>query len=314
MPQVSMCVCDTAVVSNPHKTEDNFDPSILYVGSKKKNNTCEQCHKRCYYGRDYISLLKFDRISFLPHDCDIVRATLHVYVRELYNPFAYSKENKILVYSNLEDFEGPNLCWQDKPKHELEVDGILTFGSNYAHGYASCDITELAVDWHKGLQPNFGISLTEASENAKCIMLDSKCAAHPPYITIDYLQRHQNNCCCFESSEHLKNEFVERIFNINSSQLESLSPYVKASDAERVSFFVKNNGETVFEANLQFSPNGIDYLDDQQILTVAPGELVFIAPTFFAKFMRVHIKNTAFSGNITAKIWWQIQTRDYSIL
>jgi len=314
MPQVNMCVCETAVVSKPHNSQNNLDPSILYVGSTKKNYIRGQCDKRCYYGRDYISLIKFNRISSLPCDCSIVRAILHVYVRKLDNPYMHCRENKILVYSNLEYFEGSTLCWQDKPEYEQEADGVITFASNYEHGYALCDITELAVDWHCGIQPNFCISLIESSEGARCIMLDSEQGAHPPYISIDYLPGHHNDCCCPESKEHLKNEFVERIFDINRDQDETFSPYVKITNAELVSFFVKNTGETAFEANLQISPNNIDYLCDLQILTVAPGELVLITPTNYAKFMRVHIKNTMSSGNITAKIWWQLQTRDFTIL
>ena len=317
MPQISISVCETATAVQPQYLDNNFDPTILYVGcAKKSSSACPRCGRDCHYHcRDFISLLRFDRISLLPHDSSIVKATLHVYVRKQKSTNMSCKESRIFVYNNLENFEGPTLCWDNKPNFEQDEDGVIAFASTYQHGYASCDITELAVDWHHGIEPNFGVSLVEAS-NATCIMLDSKNGAHPPYITIDYLPSpcHHDDCNCCHDSGYLKNKFVERIFHTQSDEDDTLSPFLGITSAELVSLFIKNEGTSTFEINLQMSPDGIEYVNDPQTLTAAPGELVFITPQYFAKFIRVHIRNIVPTGNITAKLWWHLQTRDYYIL
>ena len=190
----------------------------------------------------------------------------------------------------------------------------MVFSGNFNHNYASCDITELVVDWHQGLQPNYGITLMDTSHEGNCIILDSKEGTHPPYITIDYLPKSPGCCPPPPPGEYLKNEFIDKTYDLNGDQADIYSPAIMMPTTQLVSCFVKNNGIKAFDINFQMSPDNINFVNDLNTIPVLPGQMVIITPQYFAKFVRLHINNTLPLGIIGAKIWWQLQTNNYSVL
>lgn len=311
MPQIDISVCETAIASTAPINIYKYDPCRLIVKSPREYIGYHECGKR-HYGNDYLSLLKFDRLCLLPPNCDIVRTTLNVYVRDQKN-FS-DNQSEISLFNNLDNFEGPIVDWTDKPRIEAEPDSKLIFSSNLKHKYASCDITELVVDWHKGLQPNYGITLKDTNHQGNYIILDSKLGTHPPYITIDYLQKPPGCCPSPPPGEYLKNEFIDKTYDLSGNQADIYSSAIMVPTSNLVSCFVKNTGTVAFDINLQISPDNMNFVDDPQTISVAPAQTVIITPQYFAKFMRLHINNSIPLGNIEAKIWWQLQTNNYSVL
>ena len=311
MPQIDISVCETAIVSTTPIDIYKYDPCELIVKSRREYIKYHECGKR-HYENDYLSLLKFDRLCLLPPICDVVRATLNVYVRDQIN-FS-SKQSEISLFNNLDNFEGPIIDWTDKPRIEDEPDSRLIFSSNLKHRYVSCDITELVVDWHKGLQANCGITLIDTGHSRNLIVLDSKIGTHPPYITIDYLQRLPGCCPSPPPGEYLKNEFIDKAYDLSGSQADIYSSSIMVPTSKLISCFVKNTGTTAFDINLQISPDNMNFVDDPQTISVVPAQTVIITPQYFAKFIRLHINNTSPLDVIDAKIWWQLQTNNYSVL
>lgn len=311
MPQIDISVCETAIVSTAPVDINKYDPCELIVKNPGEYIKYHEYGKR-HYGNYYLSLLKFDRLCLLPPICDVVRATLNVYVRDQIN-FS-GKQSEISLFNNLDNFEGPIIDWANKPRIEGEPDSKLIFSGNLKHKYVSCDITELVVDWHKGLQENCGITLIDTGHRGNLIVLDSKTGTHPAYITIDYLQRSSGCCPPPLPGEYLKSEFIDKIYNLNGNQPDILSPAIMVPTSKLISCFVKNTGTTAFDINLQISPDNMNFVDDPQTISVAPAQTVIITPLYFAKFMRLHINNSIPLGNIEAKVWWQLQTNNYSVL
>lgn len=90
------------------------------------------------------------------------------------------------------------------------------------------------------------------------------------------------------------------------------SQNVEAANTRRITFFIENTGAANFEANLQISPDGINFINDKQVITLREsGAMEAITPYLFAKYMRVRIRPETAGEFVRARIWCQNQTHDY---
>ncbi len=74
-----------------------------------------------------------------------------------------------------------------------------------------------------------------------------------------------------------------------------------------ITIFVKNIGYHPIAVRLQNSPNGLDFTDDPQLLSLDAGETGYLIPYIFSKYMRL----TAISEEGSAmRVWAQMQVYD----
>lgn len=308
MPQINIRCSASTTISRAQNFSKHYDEHILYIGNENNHN---------YYtapsvnGHDYISLLNFDKISQLPKEYSIVRANLFVYLRNIWPSYLYRDANKILVYANSEDFDPEYVNWVSRPKLDYSPSNSLIFVDS--KNFISCDLTDLVSAWHTGVKQNFGLSLVGGDFNGIYAFFDSKTGQNPPYISIDYIQSNKKDICPIRK-DFIENEFVENKEHLHGFLEEIYSNTMMLKGAQTVSCFIQNRGSEAFECNLQISPDGITFIDDPQIFTVAACQTIIAAPVNFAKFMRIRVKNTLPPQNISATLWWQIQTNNFYIL
>lgn len=73
-------------------------------------------------------------------------------------------------------------------------------------------------------------------------------------------------------------------------------------EALTVTAFVRNMGADPVTAYLQNSPNGCDFTDDPRTVELQPGQMGYLVPYIFSKFMRV-----ALLGSGSACLYFQMQ-------
>lgn len=310
MPQINIRSSSTTVISRAQNFSQHYDKNILYIGNELKNQGYYSAPSA--YGHDYISLLNFDKISQLPKEYTIIRANLFVYLRKIWPSYLYSDENKIFIYANSGDFDPEYVNWVNRPNFDYSHANSLNFIDH--EDFISCDITDLVSDWHTGLKQNFGLSLVSEDLNGVYAFFDSKTGQHPPYISIDYIQSSKKDLCPIRK-DFVENEFIENKEHLHGFFEELYSNTMMLKGAQTVSCFIQNRGAEAFECNLQISPDGITFIDDPQVFTVAACQTIIMAPVNFAKFMRIRIKNTQQPPqSLSAMLWWQIQTNNFYIL
>ena len=82
---------------------------------------------------------------------------------------------------------------------------------------------------------------------------------------------------------------------------------MNTSLTKTVMFFVKNLGVHDITANLQVSPDGINFINEPAQIIVGMNAIKFIVPCIFAKFTRVAVKNVNCGETSRAKIWYKAQ-------
>jgi hypothetical protein len=75
-------------------------------------------------------------------------------------------------------------------------------------------------------------------------------------------------------------------------------------NAHTVTVFVKNIGDAPIKAYLQNSPNGADFVNDKQILELEAGDIGFLIPYAFSKYIRLAVTGRRCGR---AQVWVQMQ-------
>lgn len=75
-------------------------------------------------------------------------------------------------------------------------------------------------------------------------------------------------------------------------------------NAHTITVFVKNIGDSAIKAHLQNSPNGVDFINDKQLLELKPGEMGYLVPYIFSKYLRLAVVGRKCGR---AKVWAQMQ-------
>lgn len=313
MPQINIRSSAATVISRAQNFSQHYDKEMLYIGNENKYDLNNSCYYSAPsgYGYDYISLLNFDKITQLPKEYSIVRANLFVYLRKIWPSNLYADESRILVYANSEAFDPEYVNWANKPK--LDYSPANSLAVKGGGNFISCDITDLVSAWHAGIKQNFGLSLVSENQDGIYAFVDSKIGQHPPYISIDYIKSNGADFCPIRK-DFIENEFVDIKEPLHGFLEEIYSNTMMLKGAQTVSCFIQNRGSEEFECNLQISPDGITFIDDPQIFTVAACQTIIATPVNFAKFMRIRVKNTLPPHNLSAMLWWQVQTNNFYIL
>lgn len=98
--------------------------------------------------------------------------------------------------------------------------------------------------------------------------------------------------------------YAESIMCLDTTQEYSFTRTILVQTAQTITVFVKNTGDCGLKAFLQNSPNGIDFINDKQMLELEKGDMGYIVPYIFSKYIRLGVAGVK-GGK--AQIWVQIQ-------
>jgi len=299
MPEIHLYASETAFVSSAHQQRNYSRPDLLLVGDDGRATSCAWCGS----GGEYVSLLRFGGLGAIPTDSRILQATLRLFLRNLW-PKAYCTG----VYANLNGFDAARVNWLNRPQTEEQSAGVLRYTGGQVCGFVSCDITALLARWNGGILQNHGISLLSPQNCLGLAQFDSAHSEYPPQLAVQYQE------VVPQGAGSVLNEFQEHVYDISGAEEVCMTPSAEFASAKLISFFIKNNGAQDILVRLQIGPDNVDFADDAQLVTVQPGELRFVTPYGFAKFIRARIQNTQPGRTMNAKVWCQIQTNHYRFM
>lgn len=100
------------------------------------------------------------------------------------------------------------------------------------------------------------------------------------------------------------NDFREYVEILDTGPEFAYTQAVLTQRAQVITVFVKNIGGGTVSMFLQNSPNGTDFVNDQQILTLEGGNMGYLVPYIFSKYTRL-----AATGSCDGKVqvWTQMQ-------
>lgn len=249
-------------------------------------------------GGKNIGLVQFEGF-LLPKNSEIERVRLYLFV--LYTK--HSSET-VFIHPNESLFDKENVTYITRPFVNFNAKACLLVDKCDCFRYVSVDITDFIKTGQNGSVLPLSLSLFGYG----ALSFSASFEKHPPYLEVVY-KKGKNDPCHFDTA-FAKNVYFEKELGL-SGEGTVFSENINLSRANTVTFFIKNLGDVPFLANLQYSHDEADFIDDPQVLTVAPLETKMVTPYMFSKFIRVKLSSP--NAFINAKIICQIQTYNYAI-
>ena len=293
MPEKIVLTNDAVFVSQAFPNTNFSFLNKIKVGSNIPLSHYQNNYQNC--DGQNIGLIEFDGFM-IPKDFFIESAKLYMFVSYTQN---YSEQ--IYIYKNIDTFDKYSVTFNTRPSIFDDKNEVLLVNKKDTCNYVNVDITEFLVNSDGFINPlslslfGFGTSI-----------FNSNFYNHPIYLMVNYKKREN----CNFNFNYANNIFYEKVFDINEVGI-AFTDMVNLKDAKTVTFFVKNLGNSTLNINLQYSPNGIDFINDPQNLTLNPLEFKAVTPYLFSKFIRMQL-TTKDESPILANVHCQIQTYNYS--
>lgn len=299
MGEKKINVGESVYVSESNPGINSAHLPFIAVGSSRwvPFSNCAAQHKCCR--AENIGLLQFPGFN-LPPGCETLNVQLGLFVSSL-----QCGTRHIQIYPNNELFTANSVNWMTRPG--VEPVPIADLHVERPGIYVYCDITQFIKENNPLPDNNWGFSLVTVEQCRDGMVLFSRQAGFQPYIFINYIKKIFPPC----PYETARNLFRGYFWEIDGNEPILYSPDIEVANARIITFFVENAGTGSFNANLQISPDGINFIDDKQIRSLQAGATEAITPYLFAKYMRVRIQPEIAGQFVNARIWCQIQTYDY---
>lgn len=101
-----------------------------------------------------------------------------------------------------------------------------------------------------------------------------------------------------------QSDYVESVEYLEACPDCSFTRTIRVLSAHTITVFVKNIGDFSIKATLQNSPDGVDFVNDKQILELEKGDIGYIVPYVFSKYIRLAVAGRKCGR---AKVWVQMQ-------
>jgi hypothetical protein len=281
------------------------DPSsaVVYVGIAGRGSSSgmpQPMSGQC------IGLLQFPPLS-LPENQMIssIRLCMPVYS-------VSSHAMQIGVFQNMVPFEASTVHYLTRPAVASFPLSVFQVGPDSQSSYVSCDLKVLFKDL-SGYLPGIGLTLKSIGRQVGMVAFCARVGSYTPYLEIALCPREGKKQSCDPDKGFVENVFRECVFKLSGQEREIITPVLYTAGAKTITFFVRNEGEHPLEFRLQLSPDGRDFLNDQQNFSLAAGEMKAAAPYLFGKFMRVCLNPAQSGQGIAARVWCQAQTNNYMV-
>jgi hypothetical protein len=301
MPLMNIYASDATYVSDRNQLKNYSNSDLLIAGNDKQ------------YINSKVILLKFGKLtSFI--DYDIKRATLWLYVNKNSAFNDNRNSHAFIIYPNLTDFNAGSVIWNNRPYISSVPLASMKIRKSDFGSYVQCHITDLVRDWLTKPNSNYGITLAAPYYcNNVCFSIHSNINSNPPIILLEYAEK---NKILKDDGKHYENvisNFDERIFFMHVKDSCVFTPNIEIAKSRTVSFFVKNLGPTSIEVVLQISPDGINFIDNPQMVTLPAQEITALTPYMFARYIKIGVKNNDPCTCTDVKVWYQAQMLNYTI-
>lgn len=278
----------------------------LYVaqGAPDRNLAASPLMVVGYSGRDgagyLVGLLQFPPLDLGP-GYGVLSARLYMKVYR-----AAAAMIPVAVYANQAPFDGRTVTFSTRPAIVPYPVSCLYVPRESAESYVACDITQYLQN-RPGRLPGFGFSLVSVAGYEGVAAFYAMEEACLPFVQII--------CRSMPDPDRggglMENVFAERVFDVQGMGEDCYTPAIRMAEIETATFFMKNNGPYPAILQLQLSPDGLDFLPDKQLAEAGAGELAAVTPYLFGKFMRAQVRPARAGLPVSARVWYQAQTRNY---
>ncbi|WP_333870364.1 DNRLRE domain-containing protein [Desulforamulus putei] len=288
--------CSLMTLFTIRATEDTF-----VISDKERR---PQCHSPCLpvgktglgymcYSR-FISYIFFD-LSEIPGHAKISSAKIKI---SLYDPPCLGQPpDYIGIQALKEPFRD---CYTNYGNRPAVISHSLRKIPTHSATKFAIDVTDFVKAWHSGKYENHGLALVPVQMGTNGVILfhssDSSDVSKHPALRINTVADGTCQKQCTASQE--ETYAVKKIRGFSK-------PY-EIWNYTIYSYIVKNIGEKKIMVQLQFSPNNVDYLDEEPKIELLPGQSRIMISNFFARYIRLafHLAPGE-TGEGTLKVWLQ---------
>ena len=281
------------------------DPSsaIVYVGNMGRGFSTDTEHTA---NGQCIVLLQFPPLK-LPEQQMIASIRLCMLV---YSPCTCDMQ--IGIFQNLAPFDARTVNYLTRPAIASYPVAMLQAGPDSQSSQVTCDLKMPFKD-RTGYLPGFGLSLMSIDRQKSMVAFYAQEEVSAPYLEITLCPREEKKQLSGPHEGLVENVYKEWVFDISGQEQELFTPVLYTAGVRIITFFIRNEGEHSIDIRLQLSPDGREYLNDQQSFNVKAGEMKAATPYLFGKFMRVCLCPTQSGQCISARVWCQAQTNNYMV-
>ncbi len=219
---------------------------------------------------------------------------------------------QIGVFQNLAPFDAKNVNYLTRPAVAFPPISAFQVGPDSQSSYVICDLKMLFKD-RSGYLPGFGLTLKSIGQQMGMVAFSAQEEVNAPFLKITLSPREEMKHPCSPYEGFMENVFRDCVFDLCGQEQEIYTPVLYTAGVKLITFFVRNEGEHSLDFRLQLSPDGRDFLNDQQSFSLNAGEMKAATPYLFSKFMRVRLYPTQSGQGIAARVWCQAQTNNYMV-
>jgi len=272
---------DFAQTMSSHPEKEYGELPIMRIGKYDANNL------------DRI-LIKFS-LACIPANAVIVQANLELFMQK------QSNTTVVTPYALEGNWTKNSVTWNNMPSYNPAVYGeSQTISRSERYTF---DMTSIVSAWYNAEMSNFGIVLKgeENYNSTSANVLIDTTPYHEAVIEITYTLK--ADCTCIV----IPTQFIEADEEFNTTDLYYYSTTKNTSLTKTVTYFIKNTGFNNVTANIQITPDEVEFINEQETIIIEPSKIVALIPCTFSKFARVRVKNTSTGETSSVKIWYQSQ-------
>lgn len=273
------------------KPDKNFSNSIVvWLGREDKST-------------EYRVLLKFDCLERIPKEAGILSAKLRMYVD-------YAAHPKVTGRFAARQIEAPwkerKVTWNNCPDFADCDDAKAAYLGGI--GWYEWDMTQLLRVWHREPHTNYGVLLLDTGcgrpSSKRLISIKntkSQDIHFRPYLQVCYDMPHK---ACDKVVLMARN-FMEKSILVKTSAEFLPTNAFNTSQQSQVTFFIKNIDHYPAEIMYEVGPDEADYVLDDVIFEVLPGETIAVVPRIFGKYTRLIYRSQYENQDTVLKVTFQ---------
>jgi hypothetical protein len=287
--------------NNPYQSDPSSTVVIVGMMERSLSNNLTNMTRG-----QYIGLLQFPPMKLPEHQ---MITSVHLCML-VYSSCPYVMQ--IGVYQNITPFSGRSVNYLTRPAIASVPITILQVGPDSQSRYVTCDLKMLFKD-RSGYLPGFGLTLKSVGQQRGMVAFYAQEEVYAPYLDIVLHPGEEKKQSCVPEKDFAENVFRERVFELCGQEKELYTPVLYTAGVKIITFFIRNEGEHSLDFRLQISPDGREFINDQQSFSLKAGEMKAVTPYMFGKFMRVCLYPTQSGEGIAARVWCQAQTNHYMV-
>lgn len=237
-------------------------------------------------------------ITSLPQNAAILKAKFDI---TSFSNTMGSPPQKVTPYALTENWSVDTVNWDNQPAFNTEIYGeSLNMCKGMQHEF---DITSIVRKWYSNEIPNYGIVLKsdEIKDGTYIRLVTNTSRSFGPSIDITYQLK--SKCVC----EVIPTKFIEELEVLDTNESYIFSIARDTSLTKTVTYFIENLGENSVAANLQVSPDGVNFVEDSERKIIKNNKTTILIPYVFAKYTRIRVKTIDKNKKSKVKIWYQAQ-------